>query len=319
MYRVLITPLEQVGKFSDIFSILKKEDCEVVKSPYPHPVEEKDLLEIIPEIDAVITGSDEFTVKVIQAADKLKVISKYGAGVEKIDVEAATKKGIVVTYAPNQNGVADLTFGLMLCLARRICEANALVKAGEWTRVTGVNVWQKTLGVIGAGRIGQAVIRRARGFEMKVLVYDVYKDEKVAEELGFKYTSLDRLLKESDFVTIHVPLNNKTKGLIGEKEIELMKSSAYLINTARGGIVNEKTLYLALRKKGLTGAALDAHMKEPPSKENPLLSLDNVIVTPHMGADSQETLKNMDLVAVKNILRVLKGQEPLYALNFPFT
>ena len=292
MYRVLVTPLEQVGKFSDVFSILKKEDCEVVKSPYPHPVEEKNLLKIIQEIDAVITGSD---------------------------VEAPTKKGIVVTYAPNQNGVADLTVGLMLCLARRICEANASVKTGGWKRVTGVNVWQRTLGVIGAGRIGQAVIKRARGFEMKILVYDIYRDEKLAEELDFEYTSLERLLKESDFAAIHVPLNNKTKGLIGEKEIELMKSSAYLINTARGGIVDEKALYLALKEKRLAGAALDAHMKEPPSKENPLLKLDNVIVTPHMGADSQETLKNMDLVAAENVLRVLRGESPLYALNFPFT
>ena len=318
MYKVLITSLEEVGRFSDVFSILKKEGCEVVKSPYSH-LKEKDLLKAIQDIDAVLAGADEFTARVIQAANKLKVISRYGAGVDKIDVEAATKKGIVVTYTPNQNAVADLAVGLMLCLARRICEANAMVIAGEWKRVTGVNVWQKTLGVIGAGRIGQAVIKRVKGFEMEVLVYDVYKDEKVAEELDFEYTSLDRLLKESDFVTIHVSLNNTTKGLIGEKEIELMKSSAYLINTARGGIVDEGALYTALKERKLAGVALDAHMKEPPSKENPLLKLDNVIATPHIGAHSQETLKNMDLVAAENILRVLKGESPLYALNFPFS
>ena len=152
-----------------------------------------------------------------------------------------------------------------------------------------------------------------------MLVYDEYKDEKVAEELGFQYTSLDRVLKESDFVTIHVPLDNKTKGLIGEKEIGLMKSSAYLINTARGGIVDEGALYIALKEKRLAGAALDAHIQEPPSKENPLLKLDNVIVTAHIGADSQETLKNMDLVAVEDVLRVLRGESPLYAINLPFT
>jgi len=193
-----------------------------------------------------------------------------------------------------------------------------LVKAGQWKRVTGVELWQKTLGVVGSGRIGQTVIKRAKGFEMKVLAYDICKDEKIAEELGFEYASLERLLKESDFVTIHVPLTDKTKGLIGEKEIRLMKSSAYLINAARGGIVDEEALYRTLKEKRLAGAALDAHIKEPPSYDNSLLRLDNVIATPHMGADSQETLKNMDLVAAENILRVLKGQEPLYALNLPF-
>jgi len=319
MYKVLITPLEQVGKFSNVFFILEKEGCKVIKSPYPHPVREKDLLKIIQGIDAIITGNDEVTAGVIQAADKLKVISKYGAGVDNIDVEAATKKKIVVTYAPNQNAVADLTVGLILCLARQICEANILVKTGKWKRpFVGVEVWQKTLGVIGAGRIGQAVIKRVKGFEMKVLVYDICKDEKIAEELKFEYTSLERLLKEADFVTIHVPLNDKTKNLIGEKEIRLMKPSAYLINTARGGILDEEALYLALKEKRLAGAALDVHVKEPPSNDNPLLQLDNVIVTPHMGADTQETLKNMDLVAAENVLRVLKGKTPLYPLNFPF-
>lgn len=317
MYKVLVSPLDQVGIFSNVFSILEKEGCEVVKASYPH-LKEKDLLKIIPDIDAIIAGSDELTLKVIQAADKLKVISRYGTGMDSVDVEAATKKRVVVTYAPNYNGVADLTVGLMLCLARRICESNTLVRARGWKRMIGLDLWQKTLGVIGAGRIGRAVIKRAKGFEMKVLAYDICKDEKIAEELGFEYASLERLLKESDFVTIHVPLTDKTKGLIGEKEIRLMKSSAYLINAARGGIVDEEALYQALKEKRLAGAALDAHTQEPPSDESPLLRLDNVIVTPHIGGDSQETLKNMDLVAAENILRVLKGQEPLYALNLPF-
>ncbi len=319
MYKVLVTILEHIDKSLDVLSILEKENCEVVKSPYPHPVGEKDLLKIIPEMDAIITGSDEITRRVIQAARKLKVISKYGVGVEKIDVAAATSKRIVVAYASNQSAVADLTIGLMFCLCRRICEANASVKAGEWRRpLVGVETWQKTLGVVGAGRVGQTVIKRVKGFEMEVLVYDVYRNEKIAKELGFEYTSLERLLKESDLVTIHVPLNNKTRGLIGEKEMRLMKPSAYLINTARGGIINETALYEALEEKRLAGAALDTHTQEPPPEDAPLLKLNNVIVTPHIGSDSRETLSKMSSVAVENILRVLKGEKPLYALNFPF-
>ena len=318
MFKVLVTPLEQVGKYSDIFSILKEGQCQVVKSPYPHPVEEGDLLQLIQGMDVILVGNDELTAKVIEGADSLKVISKYGAGVNNIDVEAATRKGIVVTYAPNQHAVADLAFGMMLCLARRICKADALVKAGEGKELvgTGTDVWRKTLGVIGTGRIGQAVIKRARGFEMNVLAYDVQRNENSAEELGYEYVSLDYLLSTADFVTIHVPLTAATLGLIGQREIGLMKPTSYLINTARGGIVDEGALYVALKEKRLAGAGLDVYEQEPLPPDSAILELDNVVTTPHMGADTEECLRNMDLVAAENILLVLRGQPPLYSLNY---
>lgn len=320
MYKVLVTPLEQIGRFSDALSILGQKGCKIIRSPYPHPMAEKDLQMIIRGVDAIIAGNDELTAGVIQAADKLQVISRYGSGMNNVDVEAATKKGIVVTYTPNHNAVADFTIGLMLCLARRICEANLSVKAGNWERpFLGTDLWRKTLGVIGAGRIGRAVIRRVKGFEMKVLAYDIQENEKTAENLEFEYVSLEGLLEQADFVSMHVPLCDETKGLIGEKAIGLMKPSAYLINVARGGIVDEKALYQALKEKRLAGAALDVYAQEPPSRGHPLLKLKNVIVTPHMGVDSREGIKDMDLVATENVLRVLNGKAPLYAVNLPFT
>jgi len=319
MYKVLVTPLEQIGRFSDALSILEQKGCEIIRSPYPHPVAEKDLQMIIRGIDAIIAGNDELTAKVIQATDRLRVVSRYGSGMNNVDVEAATKKKIVVTYAPNHNAVADFTVGLMLCLARRICQANASVKAGNWERpFLGTDLWRKTLGVIGTGKIGQAVIKRVIGFEIKVLAYDIQENQRMAEKLELKYVSLEELLEQADFVSIHVPLCDETRGLIGDKAIGLMKSSACLINVARGGIVDEKALYQALKEKRLAGAALDVYAQEPPSRRNPLLKLENVITTPHMGVDSREGIKNMDLVATENVMRVLNGQAPLYAVNFPF-
>ncbi len=306
---------EEICEFTDVFSVLVRKGCKIVKSPYPHPLKEKQLLEIIPEIDAAITGLDEFTVEVIEAAQNLKVISKYGVGTENIDVEAATNKGIVIAYSPNQNAVADFTLAMMLCLARRICEGNMSVKMGIWKKPTGTDVWGKTLGVIGAGRIGRTVVERVKGFNMKVLVYDVRRDVGLAKKLGFEYTSLQRLLEEADFVTIHVPLNTKTKGLIGEREIGLMKPSAYLINTAREGIVDDEALYLALKDRRVAGAAFDAPLRRNLTSRTSLLRLDNVIATPHMAANSQETLKDMALVTVQNVLRVLNEKKPLHALR----
>jgi len=318
MYKVLLLEPQTVGRFSNATEILEKEGYRVVKSPYPSPAKEKDLLKVIKDIDAIIAGGDELTAKVIESANKLKVITRYGTGVDTVDLEAASRKGVVVTVAPNQNAVADLTFGLMLCLARRICEANKLVKSGGWeSPFVGVEVWQKTLGVVGAGRIGQAVIKRARGFDMRVLAYDIYQNEKLANQLGFEYVPLETLLRQADFVTLHVPLTDKTRGLIGDKEIRLMKPSAYLINIARGGLVDEQSLYLALKEKRLAGAALDVHAQEPPSPDSSLLKLDNVITTPHMGSYTKESMRSMALVCAENIIRVLRGRKPLYALNFP--
>ena len=317
MYKVLITPTVSFGKFSIGYERLRQAGCEPIKSPYQHPLKEKELMETIRGIDGLIIGADKVTAEVISRADRLKVISKHGVGLDNVDVEKATSRGIVVANGPgtNDDAVADLTFGLILSLARKIPQADRGVKEGKWEKIIGVGLKGKTLGIIGAGRIGKKVIKRASGFDMKVLVYDIYQDAKLAKELDFEYVSLQRLLQESDFVSLHVPFTENTKGMIGEEEIKSMKNSAYFINTARGGVIDEKALIKALKERKIAGAAVDAFSQEPPIT-NPLLKLDNIITTPHMGADTKEAIRNMDLVSVENVIRVLKGKDPVASVNF---
>ncbi len=206
---------------------------------------------------------------------------------------------------------------MLLCLARRICETNTLTKSGRWEKPLATEVWRKTLGLVGAGRIGQAVIRRASGFEMRVLAHDIQENERISERLGFEYTSLEGVLSEADFVTLHLPLNEKSEGLIGKDEIALMKPSAYIINTSRAQIIDECALYEALKKKRIAGAALDVYAKVPPPKDLSFFQLDNVITTPWIAYNTRENIRNMNLTCVENVLRVFRGQKPLYAVNLP--
>ena len=319
MAKALIT-CPPFSKFSNAAELLVQVGCEIVKSPYPHPVKENQLVRIIGEMDAAVVGMDEVTAKVIKAANKLKVIARYGVGIDTVDVETATKQGVIVTnvVGANENAVADLVFGLILCLARKICRADASVKQGKWESIVGIEIWQKTLGVIGTGKIGRRVIKRAQGFDMNVLAYDISPDPGLVEKFGVQYVSLEDLLRNSDFISIHVPLTPETIGLIGEKQINLMKKSAYLVNTSRGKIVDEKALFIALKEKKIAGTALDVFSQKPPKYTN-LFTLDNMLTTPHMAAHTEEALRKMDLICVENVVRVLNGKEPVSAVNFPFT
>jgi D-3-phosphoglycerate dehydrogenase len=317
MARVLATP-PFFGKFSDAIGLLVKAGYEVIRSPYPHPVKENELMQVIGEMEAAIVGMDEMTGDVIRMGKQLRVIARYGVGLDTVDVETATKQGVIVTNAvgANENAVADLVFGLILCLARKISRADVSVKQGKWESIVGINIWQKTLGVIGTGKIGRRVIKRAQGFDMNILAYDISPDPVLTDKLGVQYVSLEDLLRKSDFITLHIPLTPETTGLIGEKQINLVKKTAYLINTARGKVVDEKTLFIALKEKKLAGAALDVFSQEPPGLTD-LFTLDNILTTPHMAAHTEEALRKMDLICVENIVRVLNGKEPLSAVNFP--
>ena len=315
MYKVLIGE-PSVGNYSNALDILKKEGCEVIKPEPAVPyIKEKDLLKMIKGVDAIITGGDEITARVIEAADKLKVIAKHGVGVDKIDIEAAARKNIAIALAPCSNAVADLTFGLIICLARRIIEMNALVKSGGWEHPLGVEVSGKSLGLVGVGRIGQAVITRAKGFEMRVLGYDTHQDNKLAERLGFKYTSLDEVLRKADFLSLHTPLTEETRGLISKEKLGLMKPTVYIINTARAQIIDEEALYEALKEKKIAGYAVDVYTQAPPAKDAPFFELDNVITTPWAASETWETVRDMELTCVENILRVFRGEKPVYPLN----
>ncbi|MBS7610235.1 hydroxyacid dehydrogenase [Candidatus Bathyarchaeota archaeon] len=298
---------------------LLRSKAEVRLNPYGRVLREEELIEELRDVDAVLAGGDSFSAKVISSARNLKIIARDGVGLDRVDLAAATKAGIVVTIAPTVcESVADLTFGLILCVMRRILIADRSVRSQEWNlrrKFVGRDVHGATLGIIGLGRVGSGVAKRARGFRMRVLGYDPYVKPERIRELGVEPSDLDALLRESDVVTIHTPLTEETRGLIGSREIGLMKDGSYLINTARGAIVDEKALYEALRIGKLAGAGLDVLTVEPPTPENPLLNLENVVLTPHIGNDTVEAFRRLSLQAAEDIIRVLDGEPPLNPVN----
>jgi D-3-phosphoglycerate dehydrogenase len=308
-YKVIITA-RSFGQVNDEpFQILRDNDCEPCKIPTEKPLKADELIPLVKDADALIAGNDEVNKKVIEAAPMLKVISRYGVGYDNVDLEAAAKKGIVVTNTPNtnDNSVADLAFAHILSLARNIPNVNNMVKGGGWKRTMGTEIWGKTLGVIGLGRIGKGLVKRAKGFNMNILCYELYPDEAFGKEYDVKYCSLEEVLKNSDAISIHVPLLPSTRNLIGEKELSIMKPSAFIVNTARGGIINEQALYEAVSKKVIAGAALDATEQEPPVGSS-LLKLDNVIMTSHVGGYTSDAVSNMGKSAARNAVLILTNQ-----------
>lgn len=286
-------------------------DLIVDKPEHEAAFDEAQMCDLIAGYDAAIVGTDQVTEKVIARADRLKIVSKHGVGVDNIDIAAATAAGIVVTNLPgmNDSAVADMTFGLILALSRGICLVYSQIKRRDWSKILAHDVWGKTLGVIGTGQIGQAVIRRALGFDMDVLAYDAYPDADAAQALGYRYVTLDELVAGSDVITIHVPLMGETEGLIGARELARMRPGAYLINTSRGGIVDEGALLDALAGGQIAGAALDVYDRSFPEHEE-IYRLDNLIVTPHIAAYTVETLENMDMALVEAYRQVMRGEIP---------
>jgi D-3-phosphoglycerate dehydrogenase / 2-oxoglutarate reductase len=321
MFKVLAGS-RSFGKYvDDGIRLLQENECEIVPNPFDRYLTEDDFVEILPGLDAAIVGEDEVTDRALSTADRLQIISKHGVGLDSIDVSAATRRGIWVTNVPavglEAAAVADLAFGLILSIARRIPQADRRVKGGEWKKDIGSDVGEKTLGVIGTGNIGKVVIRRAKGFDMEVIAHDLTKDDVFEKQYGIRYVSLEELLRQSDFVTVHVPLTQATRGMIGAREFDMMKRSAYFVNVARGGIVDQEALCQVLERKRIAGAALDVLSEEPPQSGDPLLSLDNVVITPHLGVYTPGSLSEMDRVTAQNIVNVLKGEEPLYPVNRP--
>jgi len=303
---------------SDGLRILERV-AEIGKNPLERHLTESELIEKVENAVGVIAGSEKHTSRVISAAKHLKVIGRHGVGVDNIDLKTATKKGVIVTYTPlaNTESVADLTLAALLALTRMIPMADKSVKEGDWSplKFIGMELLGKKIGIIGLGNVGSKVAKRAASFGMKILAYDPYIDEGKAKDLGAKLVELATLLKESDVVTIHVPLVKETIGMIGEKELKMMKSEAFLINVARGKIVDEKALVEALKRGEIKGAAVDVFEKEPPDPDNPLLKLDNVILTPHIGAYTLEAIRRMDITVAMDVAKVLKGKKPDHIVN----
>ena len=280
------------------------------------------LLAHIRNVDAVIIRAMlHVDRQAIDSARRLKVIGRFGVGIDNIDVKRATELRIPIVWTPEANcaAVADFTLGLIICMARKISDADrALRRHASWQKrheFVGTDVSQKVLGIIGFGRIGRAVAERAKGFRMKVLVHDPFVDHAVVTGLGASPVSLEELLRQSDFVSIHVPFTAETRKLIGHREISMMKTQAFIVNTARGGIVDSGALLEALRTGRIAGAALDTFEKEPPSRRNRLFGLDNIITTPHIAAFSRETLERTSAMVAEGVLSVLSNERPPFVFN----
>jgi D-3-phosphoglycerate dehydrogenase len=278
---------------------------------------EAELLEIIDQYDGIIVGTDPMTPYVIKQGKKLKIIAKNGVGFDNINLEAATDQNVFVTITPGavEQTVADTTFGLIFSLARNITRGEAAIRKGEWPRLIGINVSYKKLGVIGLGRIGKNVIMRSTGFNMKVYAYDPQPDKAFCEKYGVELVDMETLLQASDIVSIHAPLMDSTRHLINEHTLSLMQPGALLINTSRGGLVDEKALIKALREKNIAGAALDVFEKEPLEKDSPLLELENVILTPHLAGMSSDALIASGKMIAESITLAFAGQTPQHVVN----
>ena len=301
----------------------RKYDVEIHTGKIPMP--KKLLLSKIKDKDGLICYPyDSIDVEVISAGTKLKAISTYSVGYDHIDIKTATSRGIIVGYTPEvlTRATADMTMALMLSLFRRIPEGDKLIRSNKWSTIfgpyefLGTDLYQKTLGIFGMGRIGKAVAKRARGFEMNVIYHNrtrlSLKEEK---RLGVKYVSLDNLFRTSDVVSIHSPHTPQTHEIVNLKLLKKMKRTSFLINTARGKIINENDLGIALKKKIIAGAGLDVFQREPINSKHLLVKTPNLVLTPHSGSATVETRKKMAEIAVKNLLLPLSGRKPIYQVK----
>jgi D-3-phosphoglycerate dehydrogenase len=317
MYRILVSDklgaaaLDKLKEYADVTVDVKT------------GLSRDELLHIIPEYDALIVRSGtQVTAEVLAAGKKLRVVGRAGVGVDNIDVKSATMNGIVVMNTPGANSMAtaELTMGLMMAVSRNIPQAHASLGAGEWRRgdFVGSQLYRKTLGIIGFGRVGKLVAERAKAFGMEVLAYDPIALEETAREMGVLLVELDELLSQSDYVTLHAALTPDTAKMINAETINQMKDGAILINAARGKLVDEEALAEALKSGKLAAAAVDVYSTEPPPAANPLLSLPNVVHIPHLGASTREAERDVGIQIANQVVSALRGADFSYAVNMPF-
>jgi D-3-phosphoglycerate dehydrogenase len=275
-----------------------------------------DLAAALEGATAVVAGGERYGDEVFRRAPALRHVARFGAGYDAIDVAAATANGVVVSNSPGANAtaVADLTLGLMLSIARSIPRHDANIRAGVWQSRTGADVWQQTLGIVGLGRIGQGVARRARGFDMRLLAYEPMPNHAAVRELGVELAPIERVFQEADFVTLHLPASAETDRLVGARLLGLMKPSAFFINAARGRLVDEDALYEVLSAGRIAGAALDVRRDEPPTDAR-FNALENVVLTPHTAAATVKAQIASGQAAAEGVLRVLRGEQPEGIVN----
>jgi D-3-phosphoglycerate dehydrogenase len=315
MYKVISTSLD-FGKTSQRpIEYLEENQC-AYESVQVNATSEQDGIKVVKGTDAIIVGLQRISHKVLEAADRLKVIGRCGVGLDNIDLESAGARGIPVVYTPGANAqtVADYAVGLMLALTRQITLVDRSIRKGSWKRVIAQDMWAKTLAICGLGQIGCKVAQRAKGFDMHVIAFDIVENRAAAEKLGVTFKSKDEVLREADFVSLHLPLTEETRGFISKQDLAKMKENAFLVNTARGGLVDENALYTALKEKQIAGAALDVFAKEPP-EGSPLFELDNFIGSPHLGGISKEAIERIGMSVAQDVVAVLKGKKPQFLAN----
>jgi glyoxylate reductase len=305
--------LEKMRKYLDI---------EVWPEYAPPP--KKVIIERAKSIDALATLlSDKIDTEVFDAGPRLKIVSQLAVGFDNIDIPEATRRGIYVTNTPEvlTDTTADFAWALLMAVARRVVEADRYVRTGQWKvgwhpdMMAGRDIHEATIGIVGAGRIGYAVAKRARGFDMKILFYDVVPRPEMEKDFGARRVDVDELFKKADFVSIHVPLMKETYHLVNEDKLKLMKKTAYLINNSRGPVVDEKALHKALKEGWIAGAGLDVFEQEPTPTNNPLLKFDNIVVAPHISSATLETRSKMAEMVADNLIFFFEGRKPPNLVN----
>lgn len=315
-WRILITARAVQPAGQQAQALLRSAGCELIFPPKFGPLKAPDLIRALNGMDAVLASLDDYSSAALSApsAARLKIIARWGVGYDSVDLSASTRNGVVVTYTPGllDDAVADYTFALLLSLARRVHEANAAMDRGEWKHFWGDDVGEKTFGIIGLGRIGKAAARRALGFNMRVLAHTPHPSP---ENDGIEFVSLEQLLKESDFVSLHAALTPGTRGMFGEAQLRQMKHTAYLINTARGALVDESALVRALGEGWIAGAAVDVFSTEPLPEDSPLRFVPNLLLSPHQSSYARGTGERVSLAAAQTILDLMNGKKPQNVLN----
>ncbi|MEM2123536.1 MAG: phosphoglycerate dehydrogenase [Candidatus Bathyarchaeia archaeon] len=313
-WRVLIGSRSFGRFFPEHIMKLEEMGCEVKRNTIGRAYKEIELIDMVPGVDAIITGTDQLTERVINSADRLKTIVKHGVGLDNIDLKAAKARGIIISSTPDviKDSVADLTMALILAVARKIIPAHLSVKRGSWKGFLGIELRDKILGIIGLGRIGKAVCERAKSFGMRVIACDPNPDYGFAEAHKVAYLSLEELLETADVISLHAALEEKDSGpIIGARELDKMRDGAIIINTARGYLIDEGALADALRKGKIAGAGLDVFMDEPPTG-SPLIGLSNVVLTPHIGGQTFDGIRRMGEITIENCIRGLRGEQPVF-------
>jgi D-3-phosphoglycerate dehydrogenase / 2-oxoglutarate reductase len=315
-WKVLITARGAQAAGEQAQELLRNAGCEIIFPPKFGALKEDELTAALSGMDAVLASLDGYSDNVLSsaAASRLKIIARWGVGYDSVDIAAATRNGIVVTYTPGllDDAVADYTFALLLALARRVHEVHVTMQRGEWKNAWGDDIAGKTLGIIGLGRIGKAVARRASGFNMRVLAHTAHPD---AANKSVEFVSLEKLLGESDFVSLHAALTPATRGMIGEAQLRQMKRTAYLINTGRGALLDEIALVRALKGNSIAGAALDVFITEPLPADSTLRSAPNLLLSPHQSSYARGTGERVSLSAAQAIVDLLHGKKPQNVLN----